>query len=405
MNQQRQNFYIKYKFMDNSKSSFNILWLRVGLLAGLQAAITLTWLVYNAYLPKLLTQFGFPATLAAGLLILENALGMILEPLMGGLSDRTSFKIGSKLPFITVGVILSSALLLAIPCILTFVPPIEVLKGILPLTLVAWAIAMTIFRSPAMSFLGRYATPQELPLAASLVTLAGGIVGAFRGYGNQFILSLGEIWAFAIASFVLLTAGFTLRFFPPPPPTSDIQTPKIPIKPLIYIFLTGASIAFGTRFLMDALNKMLKLQYPTTDISLLMLAVGLTLAAAALPAGFIGVKLGNTRTMLLGIAATICGIAIMLYMGALFPIILIIIAGFSLIVNGVIPFCLNLMPERWGGLGIGMYFGGFSLAMSLFGVMFPKMEIITPAWGGVGTISAFLLAAVCILFTQRKAEV
>lgn len=391
--------------MDNSQSSFNILWFRVGLLAGLQAAITLTWLIYSAYLPKLLTQFGFPATLAAGLLILENALAVILEPLMGGLSDRTSFKIGSKLPFITVGVILSSALLLAIPCILTFVPPIEVLKGILPLTLVAWAIAMTIFRSPAMSFLGRYATPQELPLAASLVTLAGGIVGAFRGYGNQFILSLGEIWAFAIASFVLLTAGFALRFFPPPPPTTHTQTPKIPIKPLIYIFLTGASIAFASRFLMDALNKMLKLQYPTTDINPLLLAVGLTLAFAALPAGFIGVKLGNTRTMLLGIAATTCGTAIMLYMGALFPIILIIIAGFSLLVNGVIPFCLNLMPERWGGLGIGMYFGGFSLAMSVFGVMFPKMEIITPAWGVVGTTLAFLLAAVCILLTQRKAEI
>jgi Na+/melibiose symporter-like transporter len=392
--------------MTSEKVSSKILWVQVAGLAGLQAAITLCWLVYNAYLPQLLTQFGFPATLAASLLVIENALAVILEPVMGGLSDQTKFKLGTRFPFISLGVILSSALFIAIPCIVLFVPPLELLKGILPLTLIAWALAMTVFRSPAMSFLGRYAKPQELPLAASLLTLAGGLVGAFRGYANQFILSLGAVWAFAIASFVLLAAAFTLRFFhPPETPSAEHPTKlKIPSRNLALIFTTGLSIAWGTRFLFDALGKILKIQLPSSDIGLVMLWVSLVFAFAALPAGFVAVKIGNTRAMLTGIGATILGIGSMLYMGALFPIILIF-AGFSLIVNGVIPFCLYLMPPVWAGLGIGTYFGGFSLAMSIFGVIFSQPGEITPGLAVVWTTLAFLVAAVCILLTQRNAEV
>jgi Na+/melibiose symporter-like transporter len=108
--------------MNNSKSQPSILWVQVLALAGLQAAITLTWLVYNLYLPKLLTQFGFPASLAVGLLVLENALSVVLEPLMGGLSDQAIRWLGSRFPFISAGVILASTLFIAIPCIVTFIP-------------------------------------------------------------------------------------------------------------------------------------------------------------------------------------------------------------------------------------------------------------------------------------------
>ncbi len=62
-----------------------------------------------------------------------------------------------------------------------------------------------------------------------------------------------------------------------------------------------------------------------------------------------------------------------------------------------------------GGLGIGMYFGGFALAMSLFGVIFPKLQAITPFVGATGGALAFFLAGVCIAVSgisemQRNAD-
>ncbi|WP_228371475.1 hypothetical protein [Trichormus azollae] len=91
-------------------------------LAGLQGGITLSWLVYNGYLPELLPQFSFPASLAAGLLVVENALAVVMEPLIEGLSDQNQRKFGTRFPFISIGVILASTLFIAIPCVATFVP-------------------------------------------------------------------------------------------------------------------------------------------------------------------------------------------------------------------------------------------------------------------------------------------
>jgi MFS family permease len=388
--------------MTTSKSPPSILWVQVWVLAGLQGAITLTWLIYNAYLPQLLTKFGFPASLAATLLIIENALAVIMEPLMGGLSDRSQRWVGTRFPFITAGVILASSLFIAIPCIVTFTPPTTVLRGVLPLALVAWALAMTIFRSPALALLAKSAMPAELPLAVSVVTLTGGVIGAFRPIANKYILSLGSIFTFSIGSFVLLAAAFVLRLASSPDiPNTEAKTPKIPIKNLALIFGTGCSVAWGSRLLMDALGKLLKAQL-NKDVSMLMVGIGLVIAFAYLPAGWVASKVGNRLAMMCGVAVTILGMIMTLYMGALFPTILIIIAGFSLIVNGVIPLVLELMPSRWVGLGIGMYFGGFSWAMSLFSAVFGQKT--TPNTALFLGAAAFLVAGGCVFLTPKHAQ-
>ena len=207
-----------------------------------------------------------------------------------------------------------------------------------------------------------------------------------------------KIFAFSLASFVLLGATFTLRFFHPPeipPNPENKEIIKIPIPKLGLILVTGFSIAWGSRLLMDTIGKTLKTQLHTNDITVIMLGIGLILAFAALPAGFFAVKIGNRQVMLTGICTTILSIILMLNIGAHFLIILLTLAGFSLIMNGAIPFVLELIPPRWAGLGIGIYFGGFSLAMSLFGFVFPPT--ITSLIAGISAALAFLLASVCVM--------
>jgi MFS family permease len=399
--------------MTTSKSHFNILWVQVWVLAMVQGAITLTWLIYNIYLPQLLTQFGFPASLAVALVILENALGAVLEPLMGGLSDQARRWVGTRFPFISVGMILASALFIAIPCVVSLIPPTTVMRSLLPIVLVAWALAMTIFRSPAMCLLGMYSTPAQLPLAVSVVTLAGGAIGAFRPITYKFILSLGPVYTFAIGSFVMLGAAAVLRLVNPPEAVVDrhqAEVVKLPLQKLALILVTGFGVAWGIRFLFDVLGKVLKTQLNTDNIDVFMVWIGLAIAIASIPAGMFAVKIGNRQAMLCGICAIVPSLLIMISVGAQIPIILLIVAGFSLIVNGAIPFALGLVPQQWAGLGIGMYFGGFALAMSLFGIIFTQPQTITPFIGAVGGALAFLLAGVCILIssiseTPKNAEV
>ncbi|MEH2228674.1 MAG: MFS transporter [Nostoc sp.] len=399
--------------MTTSKSHLNILWVQVWVLAAVQGAITLSWLIYNIYLPQLLTQFGFPASLAVGLVLVENALGAVLEPVMGGLSDQARRWVGTRFPFISVGMILASALFIAIPCVVSLIPPTTVMRSLLPIVLVAWALAMTIFRSPAMCLLGMYSKPAQLPLTASFVTLTGGVIGAFKPISYKFILSLGPVYTFAIGSFVMLGAAAVFRLVNPPEVPVDrhqAETVKLPLEKLALILGTGFGVAWGIRFLMDVLGKVLKTQLNTDNIDVQMVWIGIVIAIASIPAGIFAVKIGNRQAMLCGICAIIPSLLIMISLGAQIPIIVVIVASFSLIVNGAIPFALGLVPQRWAGLGIGTYFGGFALAMSLFGVIFPQLQQITPFVGAVGGALAFFLAGICIAIsgiseTQRNAEV
>ncbi|MEO1183683.1 MAG: MFS transporter [Cyanobacteria bacterium J06636_27] len=380
--------------MANSKQ---VLWLQVCGLAMVQGAITLSWVIYNFYLPKLLVQFGFSKSLAISLLILENALAVFMEPLMGSLSDNKQRWVASRFPFIMFGVLLSSALFIAIPSVVTFVPPTTVFKFILPPLLVAWALAMTVFRSPVLSLLGRYAMPKSLPMAVSVLTLIGGVIGSFRIAANDLLLSFGPVITFAFGSFVLLGSATVLRFIHPPQVVSDEPVDKhqaespLPISflGLGSIFVLGGSFAWGYRTLLDGVSKFLKLQLNSDNIQLQMVAFGLLAAFAALPAGLIAKKVGNLKAMLGGTGIVVLLMLVLPLIGANMLLLAPLAVSSSFILNGTIPFALQMVPPDRGGLGIGMYFGGVGLAMSIFGSIFGKPQAISPQFAALMSAIAF----------------
>ena len=80
----------------------------------------------------------------------------------------------------------------------------------------------------------------------------------------------------------------------------------------------------------------------------------------------------------------------------------------SFILNGTIPFALEMVPPDRGGLGIGMYFGGVGLAMSIFGSVFNKPQAISPQFAALMSAIAFALVFACLVssnFIQRKAKI
>lgn len=399
--------------MNNSKQ---VLWLQVCGLAMVQGAITLSWVIYNFYLPKLLVQFGFSKSLAISLLILENALAVFMEPLMGSFSDQKQRWFSSRFPFITVGVLLSSALFIAIPCVVTFVPPTTVFKFILPPLVVAWALAMTVFRSPVLSLLGRYAMPKSLPMAVSVLTLIGGIIGSFRIAANDLLLSFGPVVTFAFGSFILLGSAGVLRFIHPPEVVSGEPVDKhqaasplpISFQQLGLIFVLGGSFAWGYRLLLDGVSKFLKVQLNSDNIQLQMVIFGITAAIAALPAGLIAKKVGNRNAMLGGGAVVILLMLLLPLVGANILLLFPLAISSSFLLNGTIPFALEMVPPNRGGLGIGMYFGGVGLAMSIFGSVFNQPQAVTAQFAALMSAIAFSLVCGCIIssnFIHRENKI
>ncbi|MDQ2097821.1 MAG: MFS transporter [Tychonema bourrellyi B0820] len=395
--------------MKNSQPHSLILWRQVGGVAALQGAITLTWMLYRLYLPQLLTGFGFPG-FDRGITILEDTLAIAIEPCAGWLSDKQRHWMGTRFPLIVVATIVSSLLFMAIPAIFIFGDSVSPLRWILPVVLVAWSIAMAMFRSPAVSLLGQYATQTQLPQAMSFLVLVGGLVGATRPVAGEFILSLGPVFTFAIGSFVLLGAVAFLRSVNPDAAVSQLPSDtaiseKMAIAPLGVIVLTGIAVAWGSRAMGERiLPHVFQTQIAGVDSKLLMAGFTLGLAVTSLLAGLIAVRLGNQRTLLGGLVATAVLLLVMVFsqsFAIVFVAVLAVIFTNSLITIGTVPFALSLVPGRRGGFGVGLYFGGFSLGMSLYSLVFVAPKAVPAVTTGIVGAIAFLVATACVIAGDR----
>ncbi|MDJ0725915.1 MAG: hypothetical protein QNJ38_12455 [Prochloraceae cyanobacterium] len=356
-----------------------IQWQKIRGIVAVQGSITLSWVIYSLYLPDLLVQLGFTKALAGTILIIEHFLEMAIEPIFGNLSDRSLHDLGTREPWIKLGVILAATFFIILPIIGFLISGLSFWRWILPIIAVLWASAMAIFRSPVIALL-TLATPQpKLPIAASYLTLTQQLIGAFRFTAYNAIVAVGPLFAFAIGSFSLLGAAAFLRQVTPHiAPKKESQTlPNISPQILAMISLIGIAIGFGLRFLFAGLARVLTIN--GGNVSLGMLGFSITIAGFAIPTGWLAFKLGNTRIVLAGLLLT----AILLQIislnisTAMLLIAAILIAfTFSTVLNGIVPFILEVLPTSRAGLGIGLYFGSFGGAISFFDLFFKQVNNI-----------------------------
>lgn len=381
------------------KSQPAILWLQVGGLAMVQGAIGLSWIIYSLYLPQLFDQAGLPKTWVPPLLIFENLLAVVMEPLVGAQSDRMQRWIGTKFPLIALGVILATGLFIGLPVLVVTASLNPLIRWVLPLTAVAWALAMTLFRSPVLAFLGKYAFASNLPQAASILTLVGAVAGTMGSFANQWILSWGPIVAFGTGSLVLLLAVLVLRLVdarvPASPATKAALLEGVSLPRLGLIFGAGIGITLGSALMRLLLNS----PGGTVAGNNLLLTFTIAHLLTIVPAGWVASKTGALKAMLLGsVGAGLALLGVGLTFSAWPSLVAIVLLGasISLVFNGTIPFALILVPPTRAGLGTGLYFGGAALAGSLFGSAQPLVRGLPAIALALLGMAGFLLATGCI---------
>jgi len=386
-----------------------ILWVEVWSIATVQASITLTWVIYNLYFPQLLVGFGFSKELAVTILLIENAIESIAEPIFGELSDRQQSIQGRKIPLILCGIILASALFIIFPCLAIFSPEqfsSRTLRWLLPGLAILWASAMAIFRAPTMSLLGRCAPKAKLPQAASVLTLVGGVIGALRFDAYGIILNLGAGFAFALGSFSLLLAAFALRQLNPVnsvanPVKQRGKTPQISLRLSSLTFTIGIWMSWSLRYIMPAVSEFLQLQFGADNGKTAMTIFLVLLGLAALPAGKIATKLNNFKTMLLGIAGTIMALALFSWLPSSTLPLAFLLIYLSLLLNGILPLILNIFPQARSGLGMGLYFGGFGAGVSSFGFISTQLNIVSLDHKIIGAIACIFLLGCWLVLVQK----
>jgi MFS family permease len=384
------------------------LWQPVCALALVYGVFALGWMVYRVYLPVQMTQFGFSSQAAPLLLLIESLLAIAIEPLAGAFSDRTNRHQGTRFPIIGVGVALASLLFVIFPA-LAFVEPNAIAQWILISLLLTWSIVMSCFRSPAVALLKRYAPTLRVPQAASLLTFAFGLTGAATPLGSPFVLKLGITVSFTAVAILILLSAIWLRWMNPitlaagEPAEYFNSAQPISTARLIRVFGLGLTSTLAFRLAIETFPKVLT-KIPGVHPPLFVGLIFISLAFAALPVGKFAMQQGNDRTLLMGVVLAALFLGLILVQGSVAIAVIVVLGlgvGFSLIINGTLPFALEQVPPDRAGLGIGIFFAGVSTTNSLVLGFLGKPGVLSPEMAIVLGLVALAGAAVCVAMNPQ----
>ncbi|MBE9049313.1 MFS transporter [Nostocales cyanobacterium LEGE 11386] len=391
-------------------NSFNarpeILWRQVWGLAALLAAIILSWMAYGFYQPKILQELEF-VQLASWLGIVQGLLVAVIEPLIGRLSDRIQQRLGSRLPMIGVGVILSGLIFVTVSLLIEHNLPTGI-RWILPVLMTAWVIAMIIFRSPAIALLTQFTPLAALPQANALLVFVLGLVGAIGVMWDTLLYSIGASITFLLGAIALVVGAYILQLFTPThsfnfSTLNQDKSAQTPSVLLILIFAIGLATGFELNLLLSIFPQELQTQLPGLKVEFIAAEILLVSAIASIALGEWTAELGANKSMLLGLG-TMTGLMGLTLLNDNHIIVIGLILAFgvslSLVLISMIPLILGKIHPSHAGLGTGLYFGGSAGGTAIVSLLMKQI--------GITSVGAFLLAEVaflvvflCIFFSKK----
>lgn len=187
----------------------SIEWKQLWSLTALYASVVIGWIAYQNYQPKLLikfsfTEFAFLLTVAQGIILI------VTPPIAGRIGDRYRFERGSRIPVISAGISFAAMIFMAVAFTLLGNPG-EIFKWILPVLIIFWLIAMSIFTSPALSTIETFMPVEKLPRAMAVLTVVGNLLYALEPVIVDIIDYLGAPITFISGGAVVFLSGYALK--------------------------------------------------------------------------------------------------------------------------------------------------------------------------------------------------
>ncbi len=415
--------------------------------------VSVIWQLYNSFTPIFLQAgnpnfqtsrevlgFGLNASISGAIMGIDNIAAIFILPLIGVWSDRIRTPIGRRYPFILTAAPVAAVAFVLMPIAAGMIDPatsgdVSANTGPFVIFMIGaglMLLAMAVLRTPIISLMPDL-TPSPLRSKANgVINLMGGIAVIIASFGLSRLFDITPFLPYVSGAAILILALLVLFITTREPDVNSLPHPEqhelseeeqavsglrgLRVVPRAYrrslIFLLLAIFCWfvaydgvGTFFTSYAVNVL--------DVSpgfapTLFGIAGLTFILFAIPAGFLGERLGRRLTISLGLGI----FAALLVVG--FFISNVIVIGVVLGLGGIgwAMVNINSLPmvvdtaadERLLGTYTGMYYlasqTGSALAPLLTGSVVDlsggdyRMIFLTgPAF--------FLLAIVCMRFVTR----
>ncbi len=353
----------------------SIQWKQLWSLAALYGSVVIGWIAYQNYQPKLLEKFHF-TDFSFLLMVSQGIILVVTPPIAGKLGDRYRFKKGHRIPIITTGISFAAMVFMAVAFTLLGNPG-EIFKWILPLLIVFWLIAMSIFTSPALSTLELFTPVDKLPRAMAVLTIVANLIYAIEPVIVDIIDFVGAPLTFMAGGVVVFISGYALQknslsLFklsdnkegrPLAAITLDTQKSKFG-----YIFFLGLALGVPTAVMFNVFPEVLgaKISMMLNGLSGKMIVVYILVISAvlSLPASYVVNRMGSVKSFWMSFITIMITIAsifvfpagnVVVGMTAVFSIM------FTLLSVSSLPLAMSRSNYYEKVFCVGIFFSGVAL--------------------------------------------
>lgn len=194
-----------------SKTTTNgIQWKQMSSLLALYASVIIGWIAYHRYQPALLKTFDMAEF--EPMLIWGQAIILVLTPpLAGYLGDKYRNRLGNRLRIITLGVSFAAMIFMTVAFTLVVNPPRSFVLYALPVLVILWLFAMSLFTSPAISTIELFSPTSKLPITVAALTITSDLLYSLEPVIVDIIDILGGAATFAVGGVIVSISGYLLR--------------------------------------------------------------------------------------------------------------------------------------------------------------------------------------------------
>lgn len=176
--------------------------LLVGLAIFAQESV---WNFYDSQVPASLQQYIGSAAAIGAIMGMDNILGVVIQPLMGHLSDKYQTARGGRLPFILVGAPIATVPFVLIPWATNIVSLIA--------CVVAFALIANAFKAITEALLPDYVDAPNRSKANGFIKIATSLTIAVSAGISIFVVDTNLKLAFAIPAALMLVGFYVSAYF------------------------------------------------------------------------------------------------------------------------------------------------------------------------------------------------
>ena len=374
----------------------------------------------------------------------DNIFGVIFQPTFGKLSDRTHSKMGKRRPFIIFGAPVSAFLFAVIPWV--------ALSNSLALTMlfiILFVFSMSLWRAPVVALMPALTPPSLRSEGNAIINLMGGVGGAIGMFAGTIvgivyklltgieITTENETIAFPyvfLTGSVVMVIGMLVIMFCVKEPSSKLEdigernraadekaakkaekaarkVQKLSrgeraslifmLAGLFFLFCgTNAITTFFALFAAEILGK------TTAEATIMTTLFAVCSAVAAIPAGYMGKKIGRKKTIIIGLIAFMA--AFVLYLATRSNLIVwavLVIGGFAnmLITVNTLPLVLEIGGNDRVGTFTGYYYTATFSAQIASPIVYGAVRMLSGTYMSLFVYSPimFVLSMLCIFFVKH----